>query len=218
MNLNLRSGSVAVFPKLSPYKTIIPLALGIMTSHSLRNSCRHIAASISTLSVQDLLDSDDDMDFTLVHSDRDNTSDKEEKYPNPAWHTNKEDDEDVIDGEEDDQSGSESLLLPQNGSVSLARKPRLETAPMAKPKSSRGPPTGDILKLNSDEPWDTFKAQILVAINTALDPATQSLNDYNITFTVPRHASRPIQLKDGTKYKALVENAWNIKKELIRDR
>ena len=40
------------------------------------------------------------------------------------------------------------------------------------------------LKLDSDEPWDTLKAQILVKISDALCPAKIDYADYNVIFHI----------------------------------
>ncbi|KAJ7170629.1 hypothetical protein C8R43DRAFT_875556 [Mycena crocata] len=80
-------------------------------------------------------------------------------------------------------------------------------------KSSRGPGVNDFLKLDSDEPWDTLKAQLLVKISEILAPQTLDFAQYSVTFTFPHQVTDPLPLNDQTQYDHLVENALNIKVE-----
>jgi hypothetical protein len=48
------------------------------------------------------------------------------------------------------------------------------------------------LKLNSDEPWDTVKAQFLSKISSALDPRTLAFEDYDIKYYIVRVIPKPV--------------------------
>ena len=45
---------------------------------------------------------------------------------------------------------------------------------------------GRPLELDSQEPWSTVSAQILVQIDDALSITNFDINDYEISYTVPR--------------------------------
>ncbi|KAJ7880824.1 hypothetical protein B0H13DRAFT_2345430 [Mycena leptocephala] len=79
-----------------------------------------------------------------------------------------------------------------------------------KSKSSRIPAT-EVVVLKSNVSWATLKTNILTQINEALDPPSLIFHDYNITFTVPRQVSNPMQLSDK-KYDYLVKEALQIQK------
>jgi hypothetical protein len=77
---------------------------------------------------------------------------------------------------------------------------------MKKPGKKRGDPKRNVKALKSDEPWDTFKAQILTRIEKALKPATLSISDYKITFMVPR-IQKMTDLDDEESYRFMVGQA-----------
>lgn len=47
------------------------------------------------------------------------------------------------------------------------------------------------MKLDSDEPYDTWIAQLLVRIEKVLVPPNISLENYEISFSIPRIVSTP---------------------------
>lgn len=86
---------------------------------------------------------------------------------------------------------------------------------MKKPKSKRNEESA-ILKLGSDEPFDTFKGQLLATINETLKPKWIRFEDYKITFTVPRHQTSPLSLKKDSEYAHLVECACKTKSPVVK--
>jgi hypothetical protein len=66
---------------------------------------------------------------------------------------------------------------------------------------------GRPLELESKEPWSTVIAQILVQIDDALSITNFDINDYKISYTVPRHVSQPLPLTSATSYAHLIANA-----------
>jgi hypothetical protein len=80
-----------------------------------------------------------------------------------------------------------------------------------KSKSSRGSPISDVFTISSDKPWNTLKSRIRTNIRTALHLEMFSIDDYTVTFTVPRQVTESIPLTDYKKYKILVSNALKIK-------
>src|SRR5882762_10459245 len=64
----------------------------------------------------------------------------------------------------------------------------------AKKTVSKCIPVGRWLELQSDEPWDTLQAQILVQIDSALHPSKIQLSDYNISFTIACTVFQPLPL------------------------
>ncbi|KAK6992349.1 hypothetical protein R3P38DRAFT_2802824 [Favolaschia claudopus] len=69
---------------------------------------------------------------------------------------------------------------------------------MKKAKSSRGAAAADVFSLLSDQPWNTLQTRISAQIITVIKPAILKLDDYNITFTIPRRVSDPMRLVDRT--------------------
>jgi hypothetical protein len=64
------------------------------------------------------------------------------------------------------------------------------------------------LRLSTDEPWDTVKAQILVKIDAALNPCSINFDNYSIAFTIPRIVSKPgYPLSNANDYALLVDCA-----------
>jgi hypothetical protein len=72
------------------------------------------------------------------------------------------------------------------------------------------------LRLNSDEPWDTFKAQILVKISTAIKPKNINFDDYTLRFSITRLVPKPrmpIDLEGD--YLFMIEQAVNTKTPMV---
>jgi hypothetical protein len=64
------------------------------------------------------------------------------------------------------------------------------TAEMTKAVNKRVPKNASV-QLQTDEPWDTFKAQLLVKITDALNPKTIDLANYNAMACISRIISKP---------------------------
>ena len=87
----------------------------------------------------------------------------------------------------------------------------LSAAEMKKPKTKREPRI-DHLELNSDEPFDTFKAQILVRISTAIRPKTLNFAHYYILFNIPRVVAKPgIPCMNKAGYALMLQRALTTK-------
>ena len=85
-------------------------------------------------------------------------------------------------------------------------------AQMKKDVGKRGPAKNTFLQLESTEPWDTVKAQLLVKVDTILKPETIAFEDYTFSFTVPRYHTKPTDLSDdGETYKFMIERALKAK-------
>jgi hypothetical protein len=65
---------------------------------------------------------------------------------------------------------------------------------------------GQPLKPDSEEPWSTVSAQILVQIDDALSITNFDFNEYEISYTVPCHVSQPLPLTSATSYAHLITN------------
>ncbi|KAJ7038457.1 hypothetical protein C8F04DRAFT_1179758 [Mycena alexandri] len=141
-----------------------------------RTAARKITKSIAKIAAQDLTGSDnEDLDITMVHSDDNDEDEDPEKDNSDGVDDEKEESDDEHEEEEDDgDDDNEPVVVP-------AKRKR------GKGKKKIGPPASEIYTLNSDEPWDTLKAQIGVRICAALNPAILDFDDYNMTFT---HRSR----------------------------
>ncbi|KAJ7774047.1 hypothetical protein B0H16DRAFT_1510866 [Mycena metata] len=190
-----------------------------------RTAARKITKTIAKIAAQDLNSSDDE-DITMVNSDvdqdnedpqKDNSDDDEEE----GEEEEEEDDEDD-EGEDDD----EPVVVPAKrkrgkGKKMIEKVPLVReitvtiavytAAQMKKSRTSRGSPASEIYTLNSDEPWDTLKAQIGVRICSALNPAILDFDNYDMTFTVSRRISDPVKLSSEDHYKHLLSTALGIK-------
>jgi hypothetical protein len=64
------------------------------------------------------------------------------------------------------------------------------------------------LRLSTEEPWDTVKAQILIKIDTALNPWSINFENYSIAYTIPHILSKPsYPLSSTDDYALLVDRA-----------
>ncbi|KAJ7934731.1 hypothetical protein B0H13DRAFT_1855024 [Mycena leptocephala] len=148
------------------------------------------------------------------------TNEEEEEDSGTGGDTDKEEEEDS----DDNNNGSDVVVIPRkrkrsgSGKKSNEPKPRdieykfaiFSAKEMKKSKSSRSPAT-EVVVLKSNVSWATLKTNILTQINEALDPSSLIFHDYNITFTVPRQVSDPMQLSHK-KYDYLVKKALQIQK------
>jgi hypothetical protein len=84
-------------------------------------------------------------------------------------------------------------------------------AEMEKPATKRTAKNGSI-HLDTDEPWDTMKAQLLVQISNTLKPPFLDFPQFKITFYIPRILPKPgLTLLDDTDYDYMIEWARSLK-------
>jgi hypothetical protein len=70
------------------------------------------------------------------------------------------------------------------------------------------------MKIQADEPFDTWKAQLLVRIDQAISPTTLDIMHYEVNFSVPRVQPSPMAVSSEEEYNDMVERALR-PKELI---
>ncbi|KAG1794193.1 uncharacterized protein HD556DRAFT_1237028, partial [Suillus plorans] len=75
--------------------------------------------------------------------------------------------------------------------------------------------TSTILTLHLDEPFDTFKAQILCKIDKETSPATLSFDNYKAFFSIVRISPKPTSLSDEDDYKELIKCLMKIKEPIV---
>ena len=61
------------------------------------------------------------------------------------------------------------------------------------------------MMLDSNEPFNTFVAQLLVRIETTFSPSKLSIEDYILLFSIPRISPLPIVLTTPDDYNLLLE-------------
>jgi len=61
------------------------------------------------------------------------------------------------------------------------------------------------MKLNNNEPFDTFKAQLLIRIDKYFTPRKLNIANYLILFSIPRISPMPMTLAKGEDYQLLLE-------------
>ena len=82
---------------------------------------------------------------------------------------------------------------------------------MKKPLTKCTPKPGVEFLFSLDEPWDTLCAQILAKISTTLNPRTINLDDYDISFFIPRVLSKPgLGLASLADFNGLLKRANNL--------
>ena len=67
------------------------------------------------------------------------------------------------------------------------------------------------LKLNSDIPFDTWKAQILVKIDEKMKLDYISYEDYDVSFMIPRISPQPLSITNEDDYNLLCERTQKAK-------
>ncbi|KII82768.1 hypothetical protein PLICRDRAFT_294051 [Plicaturopsis crispa FD-325 SS-3] len=78
---------------------------------------------------------------------------------------------------------------------------------MAKPATQRVPLASHV-QLDSSEPWDAVKAQLLVKISDALNPSPLLFSNYSTTYTIIRIVPKPgYSLTDDATYNFMIERA-----------
>ncbi|KAJ8581200.1 hypothetical protein M405DRAFT_832955 [Rhizopogon salebrosus TDB-379] len=75
--------------------------------------------------------------------------------------------------------------------------------------------TSTILTLHLDEPYDTFKAQILCKIDKETSPATLSFDNYKAFFSIVRISPKPTALSDESDYKELIKRLKKTKEPIV---
>ena len=70
---------------------------------------------------------------------------------------------------------------------------------------------GVFLKLSSDRPFDTWKAQVLVKIDATLHPDTIVFEDYEVVFSVPHVSPTPLAITNEEGYAELIQHAMKSK-------
>lgn len=68
-------------------------------------------------------------------------------------------------------------------------------------------PIGRQLELQSDEPWDTLLAQIVIQIDSVLHSSRIQFSDYNISFTISHTVTQPLPLNSVANYSFLVSTS-----------
>ena len=72
-----------------------------------------------------------------------------------------------------------------------------------------------LLKLSNSLDWADFQSQLQIEISNTLYP-TLAVIDYTvfeITFSIQSHVTDPLPLKNENRYKFMIRNAMNIKKD-----
>ena len=88
-------------------------------------------------------------------------------------------------------------------------------AELKKAAAKRKPKTQN-LHLDSDEPWDTFKAQILVKISTAIKPTNINFNNYTLQFSVTHLVPKPgMPIDSEGDYLFMIEQAVKTKTLMV---
>ena len=67
-------------------------------------------------------------------------------------------------------------------------------AQMKKEAGKSGATKNTFLELESTEPWDTVKAQLLIKIDSILKPTTIDFDNYTFSFSVPWVHTKPTDL------------------------
>jgi len=67
------------------------------------------------------------------------------------------------------------------------------------------------MKLNNNEPFDTFKAQLLVQIDKHFTPKRLNLANYQILFSIPRISPMPMVLAENEDYQLFLERITKAK-------
>ena len=61
------------------------------------------------------------------------------------------------------------------------------------------------MKLDYDEPFDTWKAQLLICIDKILQPEKLDSNHYEVNFTIARISTAPMPISCEEEYKDMLE-------------
>jgi hypothetical protein len=81
---------------------------------------------------------------------------------------------------------------------------------MKKLKNQREPAIVS-LNLGCDEPYDTFKAQVLQKIDVSICPKMLDFSHYTVLYSIPRIVLKPgIPISDKDSYSSMIEQIRNI--------
>ena len=83
----------------------------------------------------------------------------------------------------------------------LARFPTSEHTKELKKRNGKN----TFMKLDYDEPFDTWKAQLLIYINKILQPEKLDFNHYEVNFTIARISTAPMPISCEEEYKDMLE-------------
>jgi hypothetical protein len=67
------------------------------------------------------------------------------------------------------------------------------------------------MDLNNNEPFDTWRAQLLVRIEKTLNPRKLDINNYEIHFTVARVSPSPLMVSSDEEYENMLERVGRSK-------
>jgi hypothetical protein len=67
------------------------------------------------------------------------------------------------------------------------------------------------MKLKNDEPFDTFKAQLLVRIDKHFTPKRLDIADFQVLFSIPRISPMPMILAENDDYQLFLERITKAK-------
>jgi hypothetical protein len=69
------------------------------------------------------------------------------------------------------------------------------------------------MKLDSDESFDTWKAQLLVRIDSLMKPDHLDIDYYEVSFAIPRISPSPINVTSNNDYTMLIERSLKNKEK-----
>ncbi|KAI6116602.1 hypothetical protein EV401DRAFT_1889366 [Pisolithus croceorrhizus] len=69
-------------------------------------------------------------------------------------------------------------------------------------------------KLDSNKPYDTWKAQLLVQISQKLNPSQITYEDYDVSFTVPHICPSPLLVTTDDNYSFLLKHVRKVKEPM----
>ncbi|KAF8877867.1 hypothetical protein BD779DRAFT_1613105 [Infundibulicybe gibba] len=102
-------------------------------------------------------------------------------------------------------SGTDNTSPPPESSTTRTVKIKPRKAAEGKKDLKKRNGTNTYIKLDDNEPFDTFKAQVLVRIEKYLKPSKLDFSNYDISFSIPRISPSPIAVAQEEDYKVLLE-------------
>jgi len=70
----------------------------------------------------------------------------------------------------------------------------------------------ETLELSTNEPWDTFVAQLLVKVDSVLNLSRIDFDNFNVRYMINRHVPKPgINLRSEDNYKSLLNRLGKLK-------
>lgn len=67
------------------------------------------------------------------------------------------------------------------------------------------------MKLNNEEPFNTFKAQLLVQIDKQFTPKRLNINNFQVFFSIPRTSPMPMVLAENEDYQIFLKHITKVK-------